>query len=184
MLLLLATFSYFGANTKVGEQLLFEGKSTKASFEHASCKTEGEASGTLYCVTRVVDGDTIDLYMDGKSIRVRLLGINTPETVDPRRPVECFGEEASKKAKEILMGKYVSVEADPSQGEYDKYGRMLLYVYLPDGTFFNKMMIEVGYAHEYTYRYPYKYQQDFKVAERDARLHERGLWAAGACQTK
>ena len=136
---------------------------------------------TLYPVLKVVDGDTVAVEIDGKQEVLRLIGINTPETVDPRKPVECFGKEASNKAKEILTGKKVSIEADSTQGDLDKYNRPLRYVYLEDGTNFNKMMIEEGYAYEYTYNTPCKYQADFKEAERKAREEKRGLWADDTC---
>lgn len=136
---------------------------------------------TLYSVLKVVDGDTVAVEIDGKQEVLRLIGINTPETVDPRKPVECFGKEASNKAKEILTGKKVSIEADSTQGDLDKYNRPLRYVYLEDGTNFNKMMIEEGYAYEYTYNTPCKYQADFKEAERKAREEKRGLWADDTC---
>ena len=134
-----------------------------------------------YSVERVIDGDTIDISFNGTKTRVRLIGINTPETVDPRRPVQCFGKEASARAKELLSGKEVFIELDPSQDRYDKYGRLLAYIYLPNGVFFNELMIKEGYAYEYTYRVPYKYQEEFKQAERDARTNKRGLWADGVC---
>ena len=181
-LVLLAVLSYYGANSKTGGQLLAYNHSRETrAVAMLTCPPQVNATGTLYCITHVVDGDTLDLDMDGKRVRVRLIGINTPETVDPRRAVECFGKEASNKAKEILSGKWVSVEPDPSQDAYDKYGRKLLYVYSVDGTLFNKQMIEEGYAFEYTYRYPYKYQQEFKTAEHEARIHERGLWSKNTC---
>ncbi len=131
----------------------------------------------LYQVVSVTDGDTIKVDLNGTTETLRLIGIDTPETVDPRKPVQCFGEEASKKAKETLTGKKVSLEADPTQGERDKYQRLLRYVYLEDGTSFNKWMIQEGYAHEYTYQSnPYKYQTEFKDAERSARDNKKGLW--------
>lgn len=130
----------------------------------------------LYEVTKVVDGDTIDVELDGKVERLRLIGINTPETVDPRKPVECFGREASEKAKSILTGKKVAVESDPSQDEHDKYGRLLRYVFLEDGTNFNLLMIREGYAYEYTYDLPYKYQTEFKQAQTEASGKKTGLW--------
>ena len=135
----------------------------------------------LYRVTKVVDGDTFAVDMDGANVTVRLIGLDTPETVDPRKPVQCFGKEASEKAKEILVGASVRLEFDDSQGTYDKYGRLLAYAHLPDGTLFNKYMIEGGYGHEYTYDLPYKYQADFKAAEVVARGEKKGLWAADSC---
>ncbi|MEK7151838.1 MAG: thermonuclease family protein [Patescibacteria group bacterium] len=136
---------------------------------------------TFYLVTKVVDGDTIALRMNGITETIRLIGINTPETVDPRTAVLCFGTEASNKAKELLMGKQVRIEKDPSQGDRDKYGRLLAYVYREDGLFFNKYMIEKGYAYEYTYNIPYKYQSEFKAAQKSAEAKKYGLWGNGAC---
>jgi micrococcal nuclease len=95
----------------------------------------------LYSVTKVVDGDTITVDLDGKATTLRLIGINTPETVDPRKPVECFGKEASDKAKTLFSGKQVRLEADPTQGELDKYQRLLRYVFLPDGTNIAKYLL-------------------------------------------
>ena len=139
----------------------------------------------LYSVVKVIDGDTISVNIDGRVETLRLIGINTPETVDPRKPVECFGKEASDKAKELLTGKKVYLEADNTQGERDKYSRLLRYVWLEDGTFFNKKMISDGYAYEYTYDTIYKYQTEFKQAEIEARTTKKGLWADNVCdQTK
>lgn len=140
------------------------------------------ASSTLYTVLKVVDGDTIHIDIDGKKETVRLIGINTPETVDPRRPVQCFGKEASNKAKELLEGQKVRIETESSQGERDKYGRLLGYVFREDGLFFNSYMVEEGYAYEYTYRLPYKYQAQFKAAQKEAQAQGKGLWASGVCE--
>jgi len=136
----------------------------------------------LFLVTQVVDGDTIKVDLSGKIETLRLIGIDTPEIVDPRKPVQCFAKEASAKAKEMLKGKKVKLEADSTQGERDKYDRLLRYVFLEDGTFFNKLMITEGYAHEYTYQVnPYKYQIEFKEAEKRAIEAGRGLWGANIC---
>jgi micrococcal nuclease len=136
---------------------------------------------TYYSVVKVVDGDTIDINMNGTTERLRLIGMDTPETLDPRKPVQCFGREASNKAKQILAGVKVRVEADPTQSNRDKYDRLLRYVYLEDGTNYNKYMIQQGYAHEYTYEIPYKYHSEFKAPEKEARQNDRGLWAADTC---
>ena len=138
-------------------------------------------SDVLYPVAKVVDGDTIDVLVGGEKVRVRLIGLDTPEIVDPRKPVQCFGKEASDKAKEILSDKFVRLELDPSQDTYDKYHRLLAYVFLPDGTNFDELMIAEGYGHEYTYNFPYKYQKEFKAAEQSAREQKKGLWADGVC---
>lgn len=138
----------------------------------------------LPIVARVVDGDTIVVLINGVSEKIRLIGVNTPETVDPRKPVQCFGKEASAFTKSLLLNKTVRLETDPSQDDRDKYGRLLRYVFLADGILVNKEIIALGYGHEYTYRVPYKYQNDFKNAERTARENKIGLWADSACNTQ
>jgi micrococcal nuclease len=135
----------------------------------------------LLDVIKVVDGDTIDVSLDGKTERIRLIGINTPETVDPRKPVECFGREASDRAKELLSNKKVYLEADLISGERDKYNRLLRFVFLEDGTNFNLLMIKEGYAYEYTYDVPYKYQTEFKQAQKEAEANKAGLWGDNVC---
>ncbi|MEK7568763.1 MAG: thermonuclease family protein [Patescibacteria group bacterium] len=135
----------------------------------------------LSIVTRIIDGDTIVVFVDGVSEKVRLIGVDTPETVDPRKPVQCFGEEASAFTRSLLLRAGVRLEMDATQGDRDKYGRLLRYVFLPDGTLVNEEIIAEGYGHEYTYRIPYQYQTEFKTAERSARESQKGLWASGAC---
>jgi len=132
-------------------------------------------------VARVVDGDTMDVTLEGQTVRVRLIGIDTPETVDPRQPIECFGREASAQAHALLDGQTVFLEEDPSQDSVDQYGRALRYVWMADGRLFNLEMVAQGYAFEYTYDVPYKYQVQFKQAERDAREQQLGLWAPTTC---
>lgn len=169
-------------------------------------------------VIKVTDGDTITVstILTGSSsssredslgaeaagaseateYKVRMIGINTPETVDPRKEVQCFGREASEKAKGILTDKIVRLDLDPSQQKFDRYNRLLAYVYViqsvgeigatddvgatvrPGGVnlFFNKYMIENGFAYEYTYGTPYVFQKEFKAAEQAARDAGRGLW--------
>ena len=136
---------------------------------------------TYYSVVNVVDGDTLKININGTTTTLRLIGIDTPETVDPRKPVQCFGKEASNKAKELLSNKKVRIEKDSTQGELDKYGRLLAYIYREDGLFYNEYIIEQGYAHEYTYNLPYKYQTEFKAAEKSARENQLGLWSLNTC---
>lgn len=135
----------------------------------------------LYKVLKVVDGDTIDVEIDGQSQRLRLIGIDTPETVDPRKPIECFGNEASQKMHNLVENKKVALEEDPSQLTSDRYGRLLRYVYLEDGTFVNELMIRDGFAYEYTYDKPYSFQGLFKRAQQFAETNRLGLWAEGVC---
>ena len=132
-------------------------------------------------VVKVIDGDTVDVQINGNVERVRLIGIDTPETKDPRKPVQCFGREASAQAVKLLQGQTVMLEPDPSQQERDRYQRLLRYVWLPDGQLFNLEMIVGGYAHEYTFEVPYKYQPVFQKAEREARERGWGFWAATTC---
>ncbi|MFA6018568.1 MAG: thermonuclease family protein, partial [Patescibacteria group bacterium] len=142
--------------------------------------TEAEPAITSK-VIKVVDGDTVTVETNGVRETIRIIGINTPETVDPRKPVECFGQEASARAHELLDNQTVTLEADSTQGERDKYDRLLRYVFLSNGSDFGKQMISEGYAYEYTYSTPYKYQQDYKTSQSDAENAKRGLWADGAC---
>lgn len=131
-------------------------------------------------VTKVFDGDTIAVALPGGEKHVRLLGVNTPETVDPHRPVQCYGPEASHFAK-TTVGPVVRLETDPTRDE-DKYHRLLRYVYLPDGTLFNQRLIEEGYGQEYTYQnQSYAHQVEFKRAEAVAKAGGKGLWSRSTC---
>jgi micrococcal nuclease len=136
-------------------------------------------------VVRVIDGDTLVIQgVDQKDVRVRLLGIDTPESVHPTKPVECFGKEASQFLKEMVEGKRVRLLSDVSQDATDRYGRVLAYVFLEDGTHVNEQLLQQGYAYEYMYRDAYTYRDVFVEAERDAKDVGRGLWAPGMCVEK
>ena len=158
-----------------------KGTLTTAPEQSSTTTSSTTPLGPLYPVTKVVDGDTAKVNIDGVIETLRLIGIDTPETKDPRKPVQCFGQEASNRAKQLLENSNVHLEADPTQGERDKYGRLLRYIFLADGTNFNEKMIFDGYAHEYTYNLPYKYQAQFKEAQTQADQNNRGLWAASTC---
>lgn len=134
-----------------------------------------------YPVTKVVDGDTIWIDDSGTRVKTRLIGLDTPETQDPRKGVQCFGVEASEHAKQLLTGQSVYLESDPTQDSTDHYGRALSYVWTTSGELFNLEMIREGYGFEYTYDLPYRYQDQFRAAESDARGNGRGLWAPAAC---
>lgn len=136
--------------------------------------------GGDYVVTHVVDGDTVEVSKDNENMKVRLLGINTPESVGDRAH-ECFGKEASAYALSIMKNQIVKLETDDTQDKYDKYGRLLAYVYLLDGQMVNKKLIAEGYAYEYTYEAPYKYQKEFKSLQSFAERESRGLWAENTC---
>lgn len=130
----------------------------------------------LWHVSDTIDGDTIDVTLNGKTERVRLLGIDTPETHDPRKPVQCFGQAAADHTRQLLLGKNVRLEPDPTDSDRDKYNRLLRYVYLPDGTLVNAALIRDGYAFAYTV-FPLERLDEFIALEADARQANRGLWA-------
>ena len=134
----------------------------------STCATHDRRSRV--CV-RVVDGDTI--VLDGGE-RVRLIGVDTPESVDPRRPVEWFGKEASAFTRRLVEGRRVRLEYDRTRR--DVHRRTLAYVYLEDGTFVNLEIVRRGYGHAYT-RFPFRYLEQFRAAERQARAERAGLWA-------
>jgi micrococcal nuclease len=124
-------------------------------------------------VVRVVDGDTIEVMLNGQRKTIRYVLVNTPETVDPRKPVECYGKEASNANKAMVDGKTVYLEKDVS--ETDTFGRLLRYVFTPDG-FVEAELIKGGYAQVATYPPDVKYEQYLRGLEQEARTASRGLW--------
>jgi micrococcal nuclease len=131
-------------------------------------------------VKRVVDGDTIVVHLGGRDERVRLIGIDTPETVDPRKPVQCFGKEASTHTHDLLPpGTVVRLERDV-EGR-DRYDRLLAYVYrVSDGLFVNLALARDGYAQMLTIPPNVAYVEQFRGAVADARQAGRGLWSSCA----
>jgi micrococcal nuclease len=132
----------------------------------------------IHKVVNVVDGDTIKL--DNGEV-VRYIGIDTPETVHPSKPVQCFGKEASQKNEELVLNKEVRLVRDVS--ETDKYNRILRYVYVED-VFVNDYLVRNGFAKSSSYPPDVKHQDQFKEAEEEARNNKRGLWADDACKTE
>ena len=130
-------------------------------------------------VVKVVDGDTLDVDLSGSTVRVRLLGIDTPETVDENRPVQCFGHEASSYLAQLLpRGSTVRLERDVEAR--DRYGRLLAYLYrVDDGLFVNAALIEGGYATTLSIAPNTMRAHDFEVLRVQAQRDKRGLW--GAC---
>lgn len=133
-----------------------------------------QAEQDVFVVTRVIDGDTIEIEGGQK---IRYIGIDTPETVHPSEPVGCFGQEASTKNEELVGGKTVRLEKDVS--ETDKYGRLLRYVWVDD-LLVNEYLVRQGYAQSSTYPPDVKYQDLFLEAQKEARENNRGLWSACA----
>jgi len=130
-------------------------------------------------VRRVVDGDTIEMENGEK---VRYIGINTPESVDPRSAIECFGKEASAYNKNLVEGKELRLVKDVS--DRDTYGRLLRFVYLADGTFVNELLVREGYAFVSSYPPDISKQDTFHQAEATAKNEKRGLWNETTCNGK
>jgi micrococcal nuclease len=142
-----------------------------------SAETPDFSELTPYLVSRVVDGDTVELMVEGFPVKVRLIGVDTPETVHPQKPVEHYGKEASAFTRNLLRGE--SVYLIQSQEKADRYGRELGYLYrVPDGLFVNAEIIRQGYGHAYT-KYPFRedLMERFRGLQRHARESEKGLWA-------
>ncbi|MGH3921187.1 MAG: thermonuclease family protein [Pseudonocardiaceae bacterium] len=127
-------------------------------------------------VSRVVDGDTFTVVgAGGGIIKVRVLGIDTPETKDPRKPVQCWGPEASRWAAEQLQGRQVTLSTDPTQAVRDYRGRLLAYVDR-DGWDYSVEAARAGMARAYIYDRPVQRAALIADAEREARAGRRGLW--------
>jgi len=121
-------------------------------------------------ISRVIDGDTVEL---ASGERVRYLGIDTPETVHPSKPVECYGPEASERNNELVEGKIVTLMRDGP--DTDQYDRLLRYVFV-DGTFVNGDLVWGGYAYARSYGDTPLFYQTLVQLERSAREGDRGLW--------
>ena len=148
-----------------------------------SSQTSKNPKTVLANVLYVIDGDTIDVVIDGKKERVRLIGIDAPEVEYEDKPADCFADESAASLKALIDGKAVSLASDPTQGDRDSYGRLLRYAYLSDNTNVNKQMVSQGYARQYSYKgIPYQFQKEFQEAEREAKKLKKGLWADGVCQ--
>lgn len=130
-------------------------------------------------VLRVIDGDTVQVKLGGKTEKVRIIGIDTPETVDPRKPVQCFGKEASAKMKKLLTRKNVTLEKNPAE-DRDKYKRLLRYISLK-GEDIGAKMIQEGYAFSYK-QFPHPRLEAYNALELQAKEAKKGLWGA-KCNT-
>ena len=132
-------------------------------------------------VVRPVDGDTLIASAGGRRFYVRLLGIDTPETHRPGRPVECGGTEASAHMRELAPpGRPIELETDRGQDRVDRYGRLLAYVWLPGGRLIEDEQLRAGWAMSYVFdgRAVSRYSS-LLASERVARSARRGVW--GAC---
>jgi micrococcal nuclease len=126
-------------------------------------------------VIKVSDGDTVTATIGDETVKVRLIGVDTPESVSPDESRNVpFGKVAAKFTSGQLLGKDVILKTDVS--EYDKYGRLLAYVYLPDGTFYNELLVREGYARVMTVPPNIAHAEDFLAAEKAAREDGLGIW--------
>jgi len=132
-----------------------------------------------YKVTHVSDGDTFEVNMNGHTEIIRLIGVDTPESVKPNAPVQCYAYEASDFTKQTVTGKSVRLEADPAGDNRDRYNRLLRYAYLTDGTLLNQKLIEEGYGFAYL-SFQFSKQADFAASQARAQDAKKGLWAV--CQ--
>ncbi len=135
-------------------------------------------------VERVIDGDTFKAVVDGELVSVRIIGFDTPETVKPGSPIECFGPESSEFATAVLSGQDVTLEFDETQGRYDRYGRVLAHVWVPTGAggqvLFGAEVVAQGFGEERQYGdQPTTWTGVMRDLEQEARDSKTGLW--GSC---
>ena len=179
-------FTFFGMPSKVPTPEPHLKKTQSESFGTAIAQTNRAVSvsypvedftgDTAYKVLRVIDGDTVKIDYNGKATNVRLIGVDTPETVHPNKPVEEYGKEASNFTKNLLQGESVYLRFDIDKT--DKYGRLLAYLYrAPDGLFVNLEIVRQGYGHAYT-QFPFKHMELFRYYGNRARTTGKGLYGA------
>lgn len=129
----------------------------------------------LYKITRFVDGDTIAIDMNGKTEKVRFIGVDTPETHKPNTPVQCYGPAAAAYTKNLIGDNKVRLGSDSESTDRDRYDRLLRYVYLPDGRLVNEELIKNGYGFYYPY-FPFTKSDQFSHDQEQARAANKGLW--------
>ena len=160
----------------------------EATAEEIQAELEVEPENTpspaveCFVVTKVTDGDTIKVLVGDKTETIRIANIDTPETVDPRKSVECMGQEASAKMNELVSGKQVSLMSDSTQADQDRYDRLLRFVFLEDGTDVGLEMIRLGYAKSSPYgSLPHEYLEQYAAAQKEAQEKQLGLWNPEIC---
>lgn len=142
---------------------------TLTGYDYFVTTTEGQPIQ----VRRAIDGDTVELI---NGDHLRYIGIDTPEEFDERKPVQCFAVEAAAANHKLVAGKHITFYKDMT--EKDQYGRWLGFVYLTDGTFVNRKLVEEGYGFAYPYKPDVSKAVEFASVEADARANKRGLWSA------
>lgn len=159
----------------VGLVIVATGYYTESRSPHDTNPTPVPA-GT-YRVVKFDDGDTIVVDMNGVEEKIRFIGVDTPETHDPRKAVQCFGQAASDYTHQRIGDQPVRLETDPLSTNRDRYNRLLRYVYLPDGTLLNLDIIQQGYGFAYL-SFPFTKSDDFRIAQTSAREQNKGLWSS------
>lgn len=144
-----------------------------------TAKVASSVSTGNYQVTEFIDGDTIAVDMNGKTEKIRMIGVDTPETHDPRKSVECFGQAASEYTKNLIGYKPVRLEADSLSTNRDRYDRLLRYVYTSDNRLVQAEIIKNGYGFAYV-SFPFTKLDEFRIYEKTAREQNIGLWSG--CQ--
>lgn len=170
LLALLILLDHSTVERKLQRQPKSEGQLRTRDFEKYHDK--------IFNVVNVVDGDTIDIDIaDGKypHTRVRLWGVDTPETKHPERGVMYFGQEASEFTKKLTLGKQVTIYLDKDNHTRCKYGRLLAYVQLPDGRFLNEVLLIEGFAYA-DLRFQHSFHNKYKQLEAAAKSQKNGLW--------
>ncbi len=135
-----------------------------------------------YKVTQIFDGDTIEVNMNGRKEKIRMIGVDTPETHDPRKAVQCYGQAASNFTDSLVRNQSVRLEADSLSTNRDRYDRLLRYVYI-DSTLVNSELIKQGYGFAYV-GFPFTKSEEFKSLQTDAEQNKAGLWGTCAVETK
>lgn len=135
----------------------------------------------LYQVIKFVDGDTIQVDMNGAPEIIRLVGVDTPETHKPNTPVQCYGPAAAAYTKRVIGQQRIRLVSDKLSTNRDRYDRLLRYVYLIDGTNFNQQLVSEGYGFYYPH-FPFTLSNEFAAAQSKARTDRKGLW--GQCKPK
>jgi micrococcal nuclease len=165
----------------VGDRLGFFGR-TESGFEHlpepSSSEDRRKYDGKTFLCVRVVDGDTLDIEprdYNRPHTRIRLWGVDTPETVKPETPPQHYGPEASRFVKQLCQDEQLRLELDPKRPNRGNHKRLLAYVYLPDGRMLNRELVRLGYAYADP-RFQHRYMREFMQLQAQARQAGRGLW--------
>jgi micrococcal nuclease len=139
--------------------------------------SQSAAPPGYYHVKNFIDGDTFAVDMNGTTEKVRFIGVDTPETHDPRKAVQCFGQAAATFTQKTIGTQPVRLQADPINTNRDRYNRLLRYIYLSDGTLLNALIIKQGYGFAYT-SFPFTKVGEFRQYQKQAQAQKLGLWTS------